>query len=198
MLTKKEADDIMKMKGEVRGVVFQTDATYLKIKYGEEGLKKVEENLKQLGYPIEFEKVKAMGWYPMGLRGLSLMVIKDTFNWDDAAVKAMGNMAPKFSFMVKILMRYFISLEQTVKSAPLYWPKHYSAGELVIADYSEEKKYVNIRLEGIKFLPVFCKYIEGYFSRIIQFALPDKEVSSQQIKCSYRGDPYDEYKVSWI
>lgn len=52
MLTKNEIEDLMKKPGQVRGVVFVTDAKYILNKKGEEGLKKVEEKTKEWGQPI--------------------------------------------------------------------------------------------------------------------------------------------------
>jgi hypothetical protein len=78
-IKKEELDKLMKIEGEVRGVVFQTDAKYVLEKEGEEGLKKLEERVKGLGYPIDYRKGEALDSHPIGLRVISLLLIKDTF-----------------------------------------------------------------------------------------------------------------------
>ena len=82
-INKKELENVMEIKGEVRGAVFQTDAKYVLEREGEEGLKKLEERVKKLGYKIDYRTAKATNWYPAILRIISLLLIKDTFGWPD-------------------------------------------------------------------------------------------------------------------
>jgi hypothetical protein len=53
-IRKKELDKFMEIKGETKGVVFQIDAKYVLKKEGEDGLKKLEKRVKELGYPIDY------------------------------------------------------------------------------------------------------------------------------------------------
>ena len=197
MIKKEEADKLMQMKGEVRGVVFQTDAEYVRAKKGKEGLEEVKEQLKKLGYPINYEEARAMEWFPIGLRALSLLVIKDTFNWNDEEIEMMGNTAPKYSFIMKMLMRYFVSTEQTLKFSPKYWGRHYSVGELEIAEFHDKEKYAIVRVKDFKMPPPLTKYLEGYFCRVLEYTLPGQKVKGEQQKFTYKGDPYDEYRFFW-
>jgi hypothetical protein len=80
MVTKNDADNIMKLPGNARGAMLQTDAAFIKQNHGEEGIHKVEEEFMKVGYSIDYEKINAMKWYPLGLRVLSLRIIKDVFN----------------------------------------------------------------------------------------------------------------------
>jgi len=195
MISKQEADKIMQMKGEVKGVVFQTDREYVKKMWGQESLDKIKKELKKLGYPIEYEKVKALEWHPIGLRVLSLLVIKDSFNMSDEDIKIMGNTAPKLSFIVKLLLRFFVNLKMSFEHASEMWTKHYSVGKLR-AEIYEAENWAKVYLEDIKLHPMFCKYLEGYFSRIVQYTI-NKNIKSEEEKCMFKGGPCHEYKISW-
>ena len=81
--SREEISEIVSTKGELRGVVLCTDAEYVRQHEGEEALRRVEEETREMGYPLDYSKVKAMGWYPIGLRGVSLFAIGKTLNWDD-------------------------------------------------------------------------------------------------------------------
>ena len=106
MPEKNAADEIMRgMDGRVRGVVFQTDASYVQRTQGTEGLERVEARLRELGHPVDYRRAKAMDWYPLGLRVLSLLAVRDTFDLSKEGIWTMGDAAPKFSFIVKVMMR---------------------------------------------------------------------------------------------
>lgn len=195
--TKAEIKKIMENKGEVRGAVFQTDAEYVRQQKGEEGLKAIEKKTKEFGYPINYAQIKTMDWYPLGLRAISLLAAKEAFNWGDKEIENMGNAAPKYSFIVKLLMKYFLSFPMTYKQSPTYWEKHYTVGVLEAPDYDLEKKYYIIRLKDFKVHPILCVYLEGYFMRIGQFVLKGKNFRVKETKCMFKGDPYHEFVVEW-
>ncbi|MBM3258059.1 MAG: hypothetical protein FJZ05_02520, partial [Candidatus Nealsonbacteria bacterium] len=78
--TKEAAQRLSKISGEVRGVAFKTDMEFVLKEKGKGGLKKVEDELKRIGFPIKYEEIKVMDFYPIGLRVISLMAIKEVFN----------------------------------------------------------------------------------------------------------------------
>jgi hypothetical protein len=197
MLDKTEINKIMGLPGKVRGVAFQTDAEYVKMYKGVEVLKKVEEELTKIGYPLKYEKINATDWFPYGLRSLSLLAIKDVLAMSDDELKAMGSKAPKYSFIIKTVLRYFIGIEQIVKFTPRYWKRHVNLGELQVPEYDIKKRFIMVRFVGITIPSIFAKYLEGYLSRIIQYVLPREEVKCEQLKHSAKGDPYDEYRIFW-
>ncbi len=126
-------------------------------------------------------------------------MIKDTFDWPDKEISNIGNAAPKYSFIVKMLMRYFISLDRGIKETSKYWEKHYSFGRLEPYKFSEKEKYVIMRLYDFKVHPILCTYLfeDGYFMRIGQYMTKGKDFSSKEIKCMHKGDPYHECLITW-
>jgi len=198
-ITKEEIKKLLEIPGSVRGQVFLTDIGYIKIKKREEGVKLFQNKIKEWNCPIDFPKVKALDWYPAGLRAISLLAAKEVFNWGDKEISNMGYSAPTYSFIVQLLLKYFASLERSFKETPKYWQKHWNVGKLEPYKINKEKKYVIIRLHDFKIHPIICTYLfkNGYFIRIAQYTAKGKNFSSKETKCMFRGDSYHECLISW-
>jgi hypothetical protein len=197
MLTPKEIKKIMEKPGQVRGAVFNTDAKYILEKKGEEGLKKVEEKTREWGQPIDYKKTKNMGWYPVGLRAVSLLAAEEVFNWRDEEIEDMGYSAPTHSFIVKLLMKYLLTLEQTYKKSPSYWAEHYDIGELRVPEYNEKGKYLVLQIFNFELHPILCSYYVGYFRKIAELGSRQEITDIEKTKCSFRGDSCHEYVIKW-
>ena len=195
---KTEADRLIKVEGNLRGDAFLVHASYIRSKKGEEGLKKVEDKLKELGYPLSFKDIKPMGWYPEALSVLVVIIARDIFKWGDKGVFEMGNTAPQYSFIVKILLRYFLSPKKSFEETPKYWREHYDFGELEAHEFNEKEKYFIVRVKGHKFDPVSCVYHRGYFLKVAQYMIKSEKITIEETKCVYRGDDFHEYVVRWI
>jgi len=190
-INKSELEELIRIEGEVRGAVFQTDAKYVLEKEGEAGLKKLEARVKSLGYDINYRSGKATDWHPVGLRTISLLLIKDTFGWSDAEIREMGKTAPKFSFIVKFIFKLFAPLKKLVKEIPSDWKEHYTIGKMEVAKFDEENKELIIHVKDFKTHPIFCKYLEGYIERVLLFV--EQGVVTKATIC----DPYYEYISTW-
>lgn len=198
MLTNDEIAKIMEVKGQARGVVFQTDARYILEKRGEAGLKKLEEAIKKTSQPISYGKeISATGWYPLGWRVISLLVIKEAFNWSEKEIFEMGYAAPKHSFIVRALLRYFVSLKKTFTESSKYWKEHYSVGELEAPEINIEKKHLVLRLKNFKIHPILCDYFKGYFKTVALLAVKTQKMNIKETKCAFRGDAYHEFVIDW-
>ncbi|MDD5382460.1 MAG: hypothetical protein PHH60_02265 [Candidatus Margulisbacteria bacterium] len=195
MINKTEIDRIMKTEGKVKGAVFQTDAEYIKRTLGLEKLNKIRELLNSWGYPMDYENTKALEWFPAGLRALSLLAIQSVAGLDDGQIKEMGNQAPKHSFIVRLLFNFFVSLKKLSQSAPEFWRRHWAAGKLEAGEFNEAGKYLTIIIKDLDLHPFFCKYEEGYLQRIAQYINPSAKC--QELKCTFRGGPHHEYRISW-
>lgn len=194
-INKKEIENLIEIKGEVRGAVFQTDAKYVLDKEGEEGLRKLEEKAKSLGCEIDYRETKATDWYPASLRIISLLLIKETFNWLDSEIREMGKTAPKFSFMVKFIFKIFAPTKKLVKEIAGYWKEHYTVGELIVTEFDEKNKKMVLNIKDFKVHPIFCLYLEGYFERILLFV--EKGVKVKETECMFKGASHHEYLFTW-
>lgn len=199
MITQEEVQKILQKKGDARGVVFQTDANYiLKEKKGID-IKQAEKKLKQWGVDLKYKDVKAMAWYPVAWRTLSLLASKEVFGWQDDDIKKMGENAPKVSIIVKLFFKLFPDIEKFAKQVPNYWRKHYTVGELEVVKLDKENKAMLLHLTNFAFHPLQCKYYEGYFAETVQLIRPKGSVVvCQEIQCSFRDNvPYEAYQIKW-
>lgn len=198
MLDKKTIEEILKIEGKVRGAVFQTDAKYVLEKKGEEGLKMVEAEIKKIGQPISYGKeIMVTGWYPLSWRLFSLLTIQKVFNWGEKEIFEMGNSAPKYSFIVKTLLRYFVSLKKTFTESSKYWKEHYSVGELEAPEINIKRKYVVLRLKDFKIHPILCIYLKGYFKAVAQLVVRTENMTIEETKCIFKDNSYHEFVISW-
>ena len=181
MIDKKDAEKLMNIDGRVRGAVFETDAEFVTNRLGKDALKKISFALEELGYPLVYEDINSMEWLPLGLRAVSLLVIKDVFKWSDEDIKDMGDAAPKYSFIVKLLMKFFVSPRVAFNHAPEYWDKHYDIGRLEPVELDEATGNATIHLYDFNVHPLYCKYLEGYFQRLFKFMYPNRHITIRNV-----------------
>lgn len=199
MLNKEELQDLVRnTKGKVRGVVFQTDAQYVRTKEGEEGLEKLQKRANELGLNIDYKGAKAMNWHPAGFGVASLLLMKDTFGWSDKDIRDYGNAAPKISFIVKFFFRLFISLKKLAKEVPRYWREYCSYGDLKVVKLDEKNKEMVLHLSNYKAHPVLCQFLEGYFETAMALSRESRKAKVKETKCMHRDKtPYHEFLLKW-
>jgi hypothetical protein len=193
-----ELKKLKDMPGEARGVTMQTDANYVSRKIGEQGLVKLQQKTKELGWEIDYKDIKTMAWYPLGQRVISLLAAKEAFDWGYEEIKDMGNCAPKYSFIASTMLKYFLSVSKVFQEAAKYWEKHYSVGKLVPVQIDEEKKFAILRLEDFDVNPIFCPYFTGYFLRISQLVVKSEKITAEETECPSRGGRWHEFLMKWV
>jgi len=218
MTQDKISEDIKNLKdlpGMARGQTIKNALQSILVMEGEEGLAKLEKKMKELGcweecyselkvryneFPIrykEFKKIRSFDWYPLWYDLVPIIVAAEIFNWDEERIKEFGRNNQKISFFEKVLLKYFVSPERTFKAASGRWKIHYSVGELESVEFSEREKYLILRLKNFSGHPTFCKLLTGYFEAAASFVVASEKVKGKETKCTFRGDPYHEYLISW-
>ena len=197
MISKEEAKRIADIPGSIRGSAFLSDSENVKHMMGEEGVQKFLEAMEELGYSVGYGDIKAMEWYPIGLRVLAFVVLKNIFDWKDDDIRRMGDNAPKYSFIVKLMMKFFMSSEVAFSKAPEYWSKYYSIGTLEVGKFHESAREVHLYIKDFRTLPLYCRFLEGFFRRLMQYLRPTDDVRCEEIKCVFEGEQYHEFKISW-
>ncbi len=192
------ADDLMKKEGNVKGEVFHTHTSYIRYREGEEGLRKVEKELESLGYPVKLDKTHCDHWYKDGLSTLVILAAKEIFNWKEEDVFDMGNSAPKNSFIVKMLVKHFLSIEDVFEKAEQYWSKHYDFASLEKGEFNEKNKYASIMIKNYDSHPLICEaYLRGYILRIAQFSLKSENIEVEKTECNNGGSDCHKYIIRW-
>jgi hypothetical protein len=139
-----------------------------------------------------------MDFYPIGLRVISLLAIKEALSFDDEKIKSMGVFATKVSLIIKLFVRYFFSVQRVFfKEAPKIWAKHYTVSKLMPIELNEEKKQAILQIEDLALDPIFCTYLGGYFCGILQMLIKINKIDYQERKCPFHGDKYHEYFIKW-
>jgi hypothetical protein len=198
MLTRKEVKNLMKIKGNVRGEGILTDFEYVRYKKGEQGVKMLDKKLKELGWTIKFEDIRSMEWYSIGLDILKILTIKELFNWGDKDIFEMGSFSARVSFLMRMLMKYFISPKKSFEESPKYWSKNFDFGKLEAHEFNEKEKYMIFRLRNFKTHPVTCINHAGYFVQMVKYVLKSEKITIKETKCVFKGDPYTEYTIRWV
>lgn len=196
-ITKEEIKKLMEVPGKVRGQVFLTDLGYVKEKKGEKGVELLKKKIKEWNIPLGYDEAKPMEWYPVGFRAISLLAIKEVFGWGDKEIFDLGNNAPKYSFIVKMLMKYFLSAKRSFQESPKYWAKHYNVGKLEAHKFNNKEKYLILHLKEFKIHPILCTLYSGYYLRIAQYVIKSEKITIKETKCQFLGDPYHEYVIRW-
>jgi hypothetical protein len=197
MNLKEEAREIMKKKGNARGEVFKSYAAFFESKYGKSFLDKLQKKLEELDCPLRFDQVKALSWVPEAYSQLIMSVLQEEFNWKEEDFFILGQEAPKYSFIMKILMRHFSSPERVLKEASNSWYKYFDFADISVADYNEKEKYVYLRLKDYDMGPLMCIYLSGYILSIARLTIKSQEIKIEETKCLYKNDNYHEYKITW-
>jgi hypothetical protein len=196
IISKEEFNRLINLKGKVRGMAVKGYGDYILKEKGEKGLRKLEETITNLGYPIKYREIKTMDFYPLGLEGISLLVLQRLFNFDDEKIQEMGKFQAKFSIVIRLLMRYLVSIEKAAQGASKMWRSYHTSGDLTITELNKEKRYAILRIENFRVIPSHCHHLIGYFSTIVQLIVKNK-VTCKEIKCPFRGDEYHEFLLKW-
>ena len=194
-MTKEEIDELMKIEGAVRGQGILENIDFIREEKGEEGVKKLEDTMVQLGYP-EYREIKPMSFYPIGLNAATLVAIKRLFGFDEKKFQEMGRAESKVSLFIRLFLKYFVSFERIAREAPKVWRKYSTVGNLKVVEYDKEKRYGILRVENYRLIPIQCHLFIGYFSNVIQMII-GKEATCEETKCVHRGDEYHEFLLKW-
>lgn len=196
IISKEEFEELMKVRGKTRGVSIKDYGDYILKEKGENGLRRLEEVMTKTGYPIKFKEIKAMAFYPLGLEGLTLLVIKRLFDFDNNEIQEMGKQQAKVSILIRLFMKYFFSLKKTAAVVPRMWRIFYSTGEIDVIELNEEKRYIILRIKDFSLSSIHCQYLRGYLASIL-LLIVGKETTCEETKCLYQGDEYHEFLLKW-
>ncbi len=194
---RKEAEELLKIKGNTRGESYLT-AAFVKKRHGQEGVERLEKKLTEiLGYPFKFPKGRPKEWYPEAKDVLIYLTAKYLFDWTDKDIFALGQFHAIHSFTMRVLLRYFVSAEKIFKDAPKYWAKNLDFAEAEAVELNKKKRHAIFRIRGYKFHPIMSSFYNGYFQALGRVCFKSEKVFVEQTKSVFRGDSYDEYVIKW-
>lgn len=196
IISKKEIEELMKLKGETIGTLILQDLAFIKKEDGEEALRKFKEYIESLNLPIKFEEIKPKNFYPIWFDAIILLTMERLLNYDAEKFQRLGRSNFETNILTRFLMRYFVSLDKTGKEVPNMWKKYYTVGDLSNPEYSNEKRYSVLRLENFVPLPNHCEVLKGYFARVTE-VIVGKPTTCEEVKCPLKGDSWHEFILHW-
>ncbi len=196
VILKEEFDELMKLKGEVKGMGIKTHGEFILKEEGKEGLKKLEDMIAELGHPIKFREVKATIFYPFGIEAAVLLAIKRLFNYDDEKFQEMGRFHAKTSLIIRLFMKYFVSLKRVSKESSQMWRRYFTVGNIEVTELDEKRRRIIFKVKNFQFHPLHCQILKGSISVIIQMVI-GCNVTPEEMKCIHRGDEYHEFLLKW-
>ncbi|MBD3208532.1 MAG: hypothetical protein GF370_03710 [Candidatus Nealsonbacteria bacterium] len=192
----KEAERLKNTKGKARGVAIKSHAEFILKEKGEAALKQLEEKMSEMGFPINYEEIEPMEFYPLYMEYATFLAIKNLFNFNDEQLRELGAFQTKISLIVRLFMKYFGSATILVKETPKMWEKYYTVGKLKVVSMDMVKRRCIIRLEDYAGYPPQCRGFEGYFSYVAKMVM-NSPVSCREKKCTYKGDDCHEFELTW-
>ena len=201
IITKEEAKKYMASEGEARGLTFKSEGSFILKKEGEEGLRKLEEALAKAGQPIDYRNTRSMSFYPRGMEILTLVGIKRIFNYDDDDFRKIGAFSVKVPLVIRGvagirgIMSRVLSFKRLLGMASDIWDKYYSFGDLKITSY-DENSYIILRISNFNHHPLNCLVIEGALAALFKMIV-GRETTCEEVKCTHKGDKYDELVIKW-
>lgn len=197
MIPESEFKSIIEIPGEVRGAAFLTDAEYIHAVRGGDGLRQIESSLGSYGIQLSYGAIRAMQWLPLRTRALSMVMMREHFGWQENDFHAMGDIGPKHSFIIRLMGRFVASPKAVFESAPAYWKKYYTVGSIEQVTIDLERRLWAFRLINFKVHVMYCWYLKGYFSRLIQHTIPKQKITVEEVRCIFKGDDVHEFKCGW-
>ncbi len=189
--------ELQKKSGNIKGETVNYILQYLQKKEGDEAVNKLKERLKELDPSIDITKVKDFSLVKDSFIAIIMLVIKDVFSWTDDDIFNMGKDEPKNSFIVRLLMKYLVSVEKTFERAPDFWRKFYDFGYLEAVEFNQNERYFILKVCEYDTDPVMCKYLAGFIHTMVSFSMKEENVLIEETKCIYNGDDCHEYTVRW-
>lgn len=191
------AKELKEVEGNVKADVILVQRDYILQKEGEEGLRRLEEKLKELGVDIDFQKMKGASWEKEWKNSLITVVAKEIFNWTEEDIFEMGRYSPRASFFIKMMMQYVVSLDVLFNNTNVYWKKQQDFGEMESVELNKEERYAIVRIKNFRTHPLLCVYHTGYFKGAVEFVTKSKNVTVEETECAHKGGRYDEFLVKW-
>jgi hypothetical protein len=193
----KTIEKLKKIEGKVRGSCSESIVKYLKRINKESYLPEIEEKLKKYGFEEKLAKIDPLKWYPIALEVALIFSAKEVLNWGEKEIRELGKNIPKMSMMIRLLMKFLISLKVLFKKAPFYWEKHFNFGKLTVPEINEKEKYLLVKIENFDLHPLYCKFLEGYFETMLLFVSKTKNIEVKEIKCPFKGNSSHEFLFNW-
>jgi predicted hydrocarbon binding protein len=179
-----------------RGTLFLANAAFVRKIGGVDALAKVESSLASRWPAFKFASVDEKDWLPLKMRVDFLETCKAELGWDDKRIYQMGEESVKYSFIVKFLMNYFMTIQKALAHGPEIWQQNYRAGRIEVRENSKDRG--RLAIFDFATSPIMCTYLAGYFHGVGLQIAKAKALSVEEVKCVHRGADHCEFVFKWV
>ncbi len=192
--TQEEKENIQKTEGTYSSRGIWDTLAGIETIFGKEKRKEVEEAMGEAGYNLS--KMGKGATIPVNYFTALLIIQKKVLNLDDEGVRRVGKESAKLSFLLKFASRFLVSLEVLVDNANNAWRKYYNHGELEVVEFNKEQKRAIAEVKDFWGHPAHCRYLEGYFEKIVFFVL-GRKVKCREVECPFEGGKVHKFLITW-
>ncbi len=190
--------EVLNIKGKVRTFDFLSNLKFIKKKKGEEGIKKVKDFFRKLGFSLIEEERKDI--FPLSFRFLLFYFLKNSLGFKKEEIEEMGRYSVKKAFLLKFFSRFFSSPAKFfLEKVPILWKKYVSIGELFPEKFDSANRKATLLLKGIdipskELNELGIAYLQGVFRGWVEVVTGSEEVSCQGKKVS--NEKY-KFTIEW-
>ena len=187
----------MSLLTHVKGSAFHSRLSWLRLKGGEEGVRRIQEQVSAELAEILDEGVRMADWYSFDAYVEFNLALDRTFGQGDLAlVKALGRHGADANLTT--VYRLFLKVG-TVKwilaRATRIWGMHYDTGQLLIREFPGKE----VELEIINFASphrVHCLSVQGWAERASELSGAEN-VRLTEVGCRASGDERCRFRITW-
>lgn len=195
---KQEVEELRDLPGKQRGEHIKYFVRYIKEKKGEAGLKKIKKTLKEMDFDIgDVEQLRNTEWIPESIPHIFFAAAIRVFDWGEKEAYEMGETSMPRSSITKMFLKYFTSVEKTLKKGVKQWNNHFTRGSLEIKELDKKNKKGVLLLKDFRTHPLACAHFRGFFTRILEIITGSGQVEFRETKCMNQGDEYHEFHFQW-
>lgn len=178
-----------------KGAIFKVNANYIRKIAGDDGLRKVTENVGRKWPHFDVRVMKEKDWFPLQMRIDFLEACKGELGWDDKRIFLMGSDAAQHSSIIMSFISYFLNVNKAIKYAPELWNHNYNTGKIEILE--NEKGTGKLKLTDFKHSPILCTYLAGFFHGVGRTVAKAADVKVSEEKCVHKGAEYCVFAFKW-
>jgi predicted hydrocarbon binding protein len=195
---KKEVVRLNALPGQERGIDYNNMYRVIKAIKGEEGIQEIRKALKEISFEIpDDKKYNDYTYIPEGLSWILYIAAVKVFNWSENDIKELGGKLVLSSPMLRILIKYFLSMEKTIRRAVTTWKKKSTTSTVKLVEFDKKKRKMTLKLTNYNRHSTVCYLLMNSFAKIVELASGSKKVEAKETKCAFRGDSYHEFQITW-
>lgn len=195
---KQEINRYKHILGKQRAEHVKYYINYVRENYGEEGVKKVMDAIEKMGFDIgDVNQHRDTEWVPESWAHIFFITAAHIFDWDDQEVYDIGRYVMPRSIVTRVFLKYFSTLEKTLKKGVGQWNNNFTRGYLEVKDIDKKKREGKFVLRDFRDNPMAYTHFQGYFSRLLEIMTGSGKVKVEDPVCLNEEKGDWEWKFHW-